>query len=88
MMLKLYKISQDVNNDYDTYDSAVVCAESVEDAKRIDPCEYHTEPVPEHKEDVYMFSGWCSVDDVKVEELGNANENIPRGVVVASFNAG
>jgi len=26
-MKKLYKIYQDVNNEYDTYDSAIVCAE-------------------------------------------------------------
>ena len=31
--MKLYLLSQDDNNDYDTYDSIVVCAESEEDAR-------------------------------------------------------
>ena len=35
--MKLYKISQNVNTDYDTYDSAVVCAKDEEAAKRIHP---------------------------------------------------
>ena len=35
--MKLYLISQDVNDGYDTYDSAVVAAESEEDARSIHP---------------------------------------------------
>ena len=37
MGLKLYRISQAVNTEYDTYDSAVVVAENEEDARRIHP---------------------------------------------------
>ena len=36
--MKIYKLSQNVNNDYETYDSAVVVAEDEESAKRIHPC--------------------------------------------------
>jgi len=35
--LKLFKISQNVNNEYDTFSDAVVIAETKEDAKRIHP---------------------------------------------------
>ena len=35
--MNLYLISQNHNNDYDTYDSAVVVAESAESAKRMHP---------------------------------------------------
>jgi hypothetical protein len=35
--MKLYKIFQNINNGYDTYDSAIVCAENEEEAKRIHP---------------------------------------------------
>lgn len=35
--MNLYKISQDVNDDWDTFDSAVVVAESAEEAKKIIP---------------------------------------------------
>ncbi|TGE52979.1 hypothetical protein C6P18_02595 [Weissella confusa] len=33
--MNLYKISQDVNDDWDTYDSAVVVAESAEAARKL-----------------------------------------------------
>jgi len=35
--MKLWLLSQDKNNDYDTYDSCVVVAENEEDAKSIHP---------------------------------------------------
>jgi len=35
--MNIYKISQTQNNDYDTYDSAVVIAENEKAAKRIHP---------------------------------------------------
>jgi len=38
--LNLYLIYQDVNNDYDTYYSAVVAATSDDDAKNIHPSGY------------------------------------------------
>ena len=35
--MKLWLLSQDKNNDYDTYDSCVVVAENEEDAKKFAP---------------------------------------------------
>jgi len=35
--MNLYLISQDVNDGYDTYDSAVVCSESESDARMMHP---------------------------------------------------
>ena len=35
--MNIYKISQNENNRYDTYDSAIVCAENPEKAKLIHP---------------------------------------------------
>lgn len=35
--MKIYKISQNINTGYDTYDSAVVVAENEDEAKRIPP---------------------------------------------------
>lgn len=37
--MKIYKLSQNINNGYDTYDSVVVVAENEDDAKRIHPSE-------------------------------------------------
>ena len=40
--MNLYLISQDVNDGYDTYDSAVVVAKSEQDARDIHPSEFVT----------------------------------------------
>ena len=73
--MKLYLISQDVNNDYDTYDSAVVAAESEEEARRIVPGgEY--------------LGLWVIPEHVKVVFIGEAAPGIGSGVVLGSFNAG
>ena len=82
--MKLYIISQDVNDDYDTYDSAVVAAESEEDAKTIHPSgrEVPVEDVPE------KYPEWSILSHIKVKLVGIAVEGTKRGVLVASYNAG
>ena len=35
--MKLYLLKQNDNNNYDTYDSCLVCAENEADARTIDP---------------------------------------------------
>jgi len=77
--MKLYLISQTVNDDYDTYDSFVVCASDEDDAKIIHKLE---------AEDYYS-SPWVSkVSDIDVKYLGEADESIERGEILGSFNAG
>ena len=83
----LYKISQDVNIGYDTYDSAVVCAESEDDARMINPARYSCGNYEEWDGENDDFL-WCGAKDVKVEIIGIASRVLPRGVVVASYNAG
>ena len=82
--MKLYLLSQDDNNDWDTYDSCVVCAESEYDAKTIVP------NGAVFKEGFYNYgSCWVSnLSSIKCEEIGIANENQKRGVICASYNAG
>jgi hypothetical protein len=78
--MNLYRISQSENFDYDTYDSAVVAAETEQEARSIHPgsgkwgSEFHT---------------WASSPEVvKVELIGTADPSIELGVICASFNAG
>lgn len=86
--MKLYRISQSENNDYDTYDSAVVAAESAEDAIRIHPSSYEKERWWEDEERL-RWNGWAPrLVDVVAEYVGEAKEGMARGVIVASFNAG
>ena len=81
--LYLYRISQNVCDGYDTFDSAVVCAESEEEAQRTHPS-HHVE-LDDSWEDKY---GWASCPaDVCVKYIGIAAPHIVKGIVCASFNA-
>ncbi|KKL07295.1 hypothetical protein LCGC14_2587470 [marine sediment metagenome] len=80
--MNLYKISQDQNNSYNTYDSAVVAAETVRDASMIHPSQEDWDGKDPD------WSDWVAVEDVKVELIGKAEESIDRGIIVSSFNAG
>jgi hypothetical protein len=71
---KLYLLSQNVNTGYDTYDGVIVCAESEEKARHIEVGD------PEYT--------WARPEDIKVKEIGIANDNIKEGVILESFHAG
>ncbi len=78
----LFVIRQDVNVGYDTYDSAVVAAESAEIARTMHPA-YVSPHV-----DYGVLREWAKPKDVKVTLLGTALKGQHRTVIVASFNAG
>lgn len=76
--MNLYLLKQDANYNYDTYDSLVVAANSVEDARMITP-----DAVP------WSGSTWVKdPKDVKVEFIGVAAPQTVRGIVLGSYNAG
>lgn len=96
--MKLWLISQSVNLGYDTYDSAVVAAETEEDARNTYPS------IPGVSDTVWTAGEWfweltngnrvkMSSDDwtipsnVEVEFLADNYEGAA-GTVCASFNAG
>ncbi len=80
--MKLYLLSQNDNNNYDTYDSILVCAENEADARTIAP---NGEPFVENE----RWSSWAiKASAISCEEIGEANEKQTRGVIIASFNAG
>lgn len=82
--MKLYLISQDQNNDYDTYDSAVVAAPDEETAREINPSD--GKPMGDRWGDRYCT--WCKEPKyVSVRYLGEAVD-VEQGVVCASYNAG
>lgn len=81
--MNLYLLTQNVNNDYDTYDSCVVAALNEEDAKTIHPSNKPFE-VPKNN-----YYDWVdSMDDIKCDLIGVGFSNTERGVILASFNAG
>lgn len=80
--MKLWLISQDENGGYDTYDSAVVTAETEEAARNTLPSEYAEWRDSEH-------SSWArKPEQVEVRLIGEAVPGTEAGVVLASFNAG
>lgn len=84
--LKLYLISQNVNCDYDTYDSAVVAAENSEEARLFDPAAIDGSLISDR---YYRYGAWVhDFADVAVMYIGDAAEGISKGVICASFNAG
>ena len=97
--MNIYKLSQSVNDNYDTYDSCVVIAENEEAARRMHPCEnvfWQNGKWQDLKYKISLDNDWAKLDDIKIELIGIAvgvNENgkpstvTPR-VVCASFNAG
>jgi len=77
--MKLYLISQDINGDYDTYDSAVVAAETEEAARS----------TPPDGETGMNEDEWVSLPDlVECKYIGEAKPGMEAGVVCASYNAG
>jgi len=99
--MNLYKISQSVNNDYDTYSDAVVCAENEDEARKIHPngAYDYKEEWDNREGDIYHQEGedlkrdsflgsWVKKHYVKVEYIGVAKEELEKGVVCASYHAG
>lgn len=94
--MNLYKISQDINNGYDTFDSAVVVAESALSASRIHPQYYGSWQKNKTLEEFWADESGCnwtswvkSPADVKVDYLGIAEDSLEAGtIIVSSFNAG
>jgi len=83
--MKLFLISQDENDDYDTYDSAVVCAADERGAKLIHP-DGCGEDLSEWEK---SWGTWASTpDNVSAQYVGEAAPDVKPGVVCSSFNAG
>ena len=81
--MKLFLISQSENTDYDSFDSAVVCAPDEDTARRMHPSNGEI-----GSDWSRPFGSWCSSPDaVTVKYIGEAATGIEQGVVCSSFNA-
>lgn len=92
--MKLYKISQSENSDWYTYDSAVVVANSKQEARRIIPSPFY------FYDDVFYYQyknqeprvekvdpSWCDPRHVNAQIIGTTE--LPAGTVISSsYNAG
>ena len=72
-MMKLWLLEQNVNNGYDTYDSAVVVAATEDEARRVE----------------VGTKTWAPIEHVRATLIGEAASDLEGGTIVcASFNAG
>lgn len=87
--MKLWFIHQDHNNGYDTYDSAVVAAETENDARHMDPYgDVWNDETKVYGDKSYGISCWAAPSYVNARLIGEAVPGTERGVICASFNAG
>ena len=102
--MMIWKISQDVNNNFDSFSDAVVIAADEESARRTHPDGDHqwSEGSLEDEEGRSDWAMWRSIrfstcpgdpswappSAVKVELIGVATGNAKPGVICASFHAG
>lgn len=100
--MNLYLVTQDINNNYDTYDSMVVAAQNEELASKLHPrpeyyiwdyannkgwCWLNKDNVP--SEPTEYQDDWALPSQVKVKFIGIASADIAEGsIICASFNAG
>ena len=82
--MKLYLVSQSVNNNYDTYDSFVICCHNEDEARQSHPSGRVLKP-----EDNFLLYDWTNEPaNINVKYLGEADPDLPAGIVCSSFNAG
>ena len=101
--MKIYLLSQDVVNGYDTYDSAVVIAENEDEARKIHPSGFVTHVTNDQWMGTYSGGGrvgeeyenessdwvrYSDIDKISVKYIGEASKEQGKGLVLASFNAG
>lgn len=94
--MNLYLISQNVNNGYDTYSSAVVSADCAHSAKKVHPdgslwdvrrqiwyrLNENSEPYKS-----WGNENWAPATKVKAQLIGKYNQNVSK-VICSSYHAG
>lgn len=84
--MNLYLLQQNINQNYDTYDSMIICAADPEEAINLsfgDGLKYNQYQ--------HTHSDWVRYDckdQIQVKLIGIAASQIQKGIVLSSFNAG
>jgi hypothetical protein len=92
--MKLWVIRAKQHLGYDTYDSAVIAAETKQEARFTAPdgdtwdgTQWVTIVNGQTYGRSFLYSAWCHPDQVSAEYLGETDRDI-RGPIVSSYNAG
>ena len=87
--MNLYLIFQTKNDNYDTFDSAIVAAKTKKEARMIHPSSFNMDGYDDWDGcDNEAYGSWTSAENVKAELIGVAKKGTTKGVVLASYNAG
>ena len=84
--MKLYLVKNKVSDNYnwDYYDSFVVCCNNKDEAKQ-----YHPSGFILYPEDAFLLNDWPeNFEEIDVKYLGEADQDLPAGIVCSSFIAG
>lgn len=81
--MNIYLLYNDAVRGYDTYNSAVVRAESEDEARMMHPSGFEWDGT-----EANCWGNWCGATQVRVTLLGTAADSTSKGVVCASYNAG
>ena len=81
--MNLFLISQVFGDEFEVYNSAVVCAETEAEARMVHPM---GDESWNGKREGKLGEVWCDAKDVQVKIIGAAARNIGRGVILASYN--
>jgi hypothetical protein len=86
----VYLIEQTVNEDYDTFSSAVVVAHSKDEASKMHPNASYTWSGSRWQDGSWIDDGsWAKPEDVFVTLIGVADPSFDKPkVILASFRAG
>ena len=91
-MMNIYLVSQDVNDDYDTYDSFVVVASDEEEARNIHPQitrGFYDTPKEIRELWTRKYGSWArSPDQVAVKLIGTTDSEKSGTIICTSYNAG
>lgn len=77
--MKLYKLTQHVNNGYETYRALIVCANDPIDAKSISPAGCHIDDYNKYAD------GWADIKNIQCEYIGEAAAHLERGVILTDY---
>ena len=92
--MKIFYVSQDINNDYDVYSDFVIICKDEEQARTTHPMDinlkwqngnWRRNPCDSN---FYDSLTWVKPSDVKVTYLGEAADGIEESIICSSFHAG
>jgi len=84
--MKLFLVTQDQNDDYDTYNGFVAAAPDIETARHMNP--RTGKPMTQAEWDK-IFSYWCSGPEyVTVMYIGEDTTDFGQRIILSSFRAG